>query len=113
MTLAEAREIFDGWPDYPPVFLMLKGLVEGLAGRPNDRPALPSESVRSISPPPNDDATLERIATDSLGQIPLMRRPDPQLAAMKLETDFDALRQRNLERRLEIAMRKAGVTPRV
>lgn len=112
MTLREAREIFDGWPDYPPVFLMLKGLVEGLAGRPTEpRPEISDQDVRALFPPPPKaitDADADEVSAGFLGRLPRLSRPDPELAKMKFTADFDAMRAKNLERRVELAKRKAA-----
>ena len=112
MTLGEAREIFDGWPDYPPLFLMLKGLVQGLSGggEPTVRQTLAGMSddeLRALSPPlPIDDSELDRLSTSSFGQLPRLNRPDPDLEKMSAVFNLDEMRQKNLARRVAMAKRK-------
>ena len=115
MTLGEAREIFDGWPDYPPVFLMLKGIVDGLAGGSaspgRDKLAeMSDQDVRALFPPQAiraDDAKADEVSAGFLGRLPKLARPDPTLAQMQFTPDLEAMQKKNLARRVEIAQRKA------
>jgi hypothetical protein len=105
MTLPEAKDILDGWIDYPPVYLMLKGIVGGLSGGPPAPRHISDQDIRALSPP-KEETTPEQVAMASAGQLPLMAsRPDPELKRMTL-LDEDEMRKRNLARRVEMAKRK-------
>jgi hypothetical protein len=88
--MVEARDLIGTWKDYPPVFLSLKGLIEGLSGKSQ----VVSESVSSF----DYNAALTEIAAKAGRALPVLRSPDPELSKMALVVDFEEMKRRNIAR---------------
>lgn len=97
-TLAEARELFEGWDEHPPTNILVKALLDGFGGGKNTKPD------PDLKLPPHIQDTLQRSAVAAINAkadpkwLPVTRGRDPGLPGVAPIFDLDELREKNAER---------------
>jgi hypothetical protein len=104
LTLADVNDLTSQWKDHPPTNILLKGLIEGLAGgsKPTVDAAvdMPPEAFEAMQ-----NAALAGIAARAGNRIPIMAGRDPGLPKAAPVFDLDTLRQRNAEAKARLEAR--------
>lgn len=106
------REIFDGWKDDPPVFLLLSSFLRGPGEESTTdemSPSKPSKVSGGIT-----DAQLSKLSVQAGHLLPIRRGKDPLLPKQKPIFDIEELRKLNnmkseerLQRRID-ALKQNG-----
>lgn len=83
-TLKEVNELFLTWNEHPPVYVLLKALVEGLGG--------------GTKPKPIDEAQIQELTFKSRGALPVVAKGknpfEPKAAPV---FDLETMRAKNRE----------------
>jgi hypothetical protein len=87
-TLAEVKELFDGWEEYPPLGLLVKAIAEGLGGG----------KLKSVPGSSEVEANLENIRARAGPALPVISGRDIGLPKNAPVFDLETLRKRNTER---------------
>jgi hypothetical protein len=94
--LGEVNELFTGWEEHPPVYVLVKAIVQGLGGGG----AMPSHET--IEEQTTDDQILSKLRAEVQGlSMPIVRGRDPGLPKSKVVTDLDQMREKNRARIIE------------
>jgi hypothetical protein len=94
----EAHELFEGWGDYPPTSITLKGLAAGFGVGvkenkvEDDGTFVPTEAQEAMQ-----RSAMQAIAAKAGARLPIMRSRDPGLPKAKPVFDLDELRRKNAE----------------
>lgn len=93
--MGEVNELFAGWEEHPPVYVLVKAIVQGLGGGG----AMPSRET--IEEQIIDDQILNKLRAEVQGYMPVVRGRDPGLPKSKVVTDLDQMREKNRARIIE------------
>lgn len=85
--------MFDDWGENPPLYVLVKTLVEGLAGAGKPRTLASAAAKAGI-----DEATLAKLRAEAGKALPQIKGRDPGLPKAAPVFDLDVLRRRNAER---------------
>lgn len=97
--MLEANELFEGWEDYPPVYLSVKAIVEGLGvgKKRTTEPNAMSPEDEKIAFDSMQRSAMGAIAAKAGHRLPIIVGKDPGLPKMAPVFDFAELRKRNME----------------
>jgi hypothetical protein len=83
-TLQEVNDLFSGWKDHPPVYVLVKAIVEGFGGG----------KKTDI-----EEKDIDQLQRESRGLLPILRgTKDPGLPKSAPVFDLDQMRIKNQER---------------
>lgn len=93
--------MIEGWTEYPPLGILVKAIVVGFGGRPAAKSQQPQAAA--------DDSVLTELSVKAGRALPVIRGKDSGLPQAKPMFDFEALKQKNAERRVKaIRIKDAG-----
>lgn len=81
MTLKRVNEYFAKWKDHPPVYVLVKGLLEGLGGKPAEDDPVP--------------VNISQFVKEVGSTVPVVHGPDLGLPKTAVVFDIDEMRRRN------------------